>query len=208
MKADLLRYLVLVEKGGIYADIDVLCEKPISTWLPPAYANAIDSINLIVGLEFDMEFRGEGTEVASQFTNWIIASKPGNKHLMHVVDKVVADIYAVARMKSVEIEDLELWMFDDVVNVSGPKKMTIAILESLSESLHQVVDDRMVSNTKEPRLVGDVLVMPNNAFAANQAGYPTDRGPALVTHHYAGSWKPASDAAKGKKKIKEATEGQ
>jgi len=31
MKADLLRYLVLVAKGGIYADIDVLCEQPIST---------------------------------------------------------------------------------------------------------------------------------------------------------------------------------
>lgn len=69
MKADLLRYLVLVAKGGIYADIDVLCEKPMSTWLPPEYANAIDSIDLILGLEFDFEFRGEGVEVASQFTN-------------------------------------------------------------------------------------------------------------------------------------------
>ena len=76
MKADLLRYLVLVAKGGIYADIDVLCEKPMSTWLPPEYANAIDSIDLILGLEFDFEFRGEGVEVASQFTNWVIASKP------------------------------------------------------------------------------------------------------------------------------------
>jgi alpha 1,6-mannosyltransferase len=31
IKADLFRYLVLVKKGGIYADIDVLCLKPMST---------------------------------------------------------------------------------------------------------------------------------------------------------------------------------
>jgi hypothetical protein len=66
----------------------------------------------------------------------------------------------------------------------------------------------MISNTKEPRLVGDVLVMPNNAFAALQAEYPTDRGPVLATHHYAGSWKPASDAAKAEKQNKEKPEGQ
>ncbi|KAI4853989.1 hypothetical protein E4T44_00486 [Aureobasidium sp. EXF-8845] len=88
IKADLFRYLVLVEKGE--------------------YANAIDSISLIVGLEFDMQFRGEGVEIASHFTNWIIASKPGNKHLMHVVDSTVADIYAVAKKNKVEIEQLEL----------------------------------------------------------------------------------------------------
>lgn len=207
IKADLFRYLALVAKGGIYADIDVLCVKPISEWLPPEHANAIDAISLIIGLEFDFEFRGEGVEVASQFTNWIIASKPGNKHLMHVIDTAVAGIYAIAKKRNVDIEHLELWMFPDVVNIAGPKRMTIGILESLSESLEILVDDRMISNTKEPRLVGDVLVMPNNAFAAYQAGYPTDRGPALVTHHYAGSWKPAGDAAKVEKQNKEKIEG-
>jgi mannosyltransferase OCH1-like enzyme len=208
IKADLFRYLVLVEKGGIYADIDVLCLEPISTWLPAEHANVVDSIDLIVGLEFDMEFRGEGVEIASQFTNWVIASKPGNKHLMYVVDSAVAAIYAVAKKNKVEIEQLELWMFPDVVNIAGPKKMTIAILESLSEAMNQLVDDRMISDTKEPRLVGDVLVMPNNAFADWQAGYPKGRGPVLVRHHYAGSWKASGDAAKAEKEKKEKMEGQ
>jgi hypothetical protein len=208
IKADLFRYLALVAKGGIYADIDVLCVEPISQWLPPEHANAIDSINLIIGLEFDFEFRGEGVEVACQFANWIIAAKAGNKHLMHVIDTAVAGIYAIAEKHKANIEHLELWMFPDVVNIAGPKRMTIGILESLGEDLERLVDDRMISNTKEPRLVGDVLIMPNNAFAALQAGYPTDRGPVLVTHHYAGSWKPASDAAKGEKHNKEEMEGQ
>jgi mannan polymerase II complex HOC1 subunit len=102
IKADLFRHLVLVEKGSIYADIDVLCLKPMSTWLPAKHANANDSIDLIVGLELDMQFRGEGVEVASQFTNWIIASKLGNKHLMYMVDSTVADIYAEAKKNNVK----------------------------------------------------------------------------------------------------------
>lgn len=208
VKADLLRYLALVAKGGIYADIDVFCDQPISKWIPEEHANATDSISLIIGLEFDFEFRGEGEEVASQFANWIIASKPGNKHLMHVIDTAVAGIYAIAEKNNVDLEHLALWMFPDVVNIAGPKKMTIAVLESLSEDLNRVVDDRVISGTKEPRLVGDVLVMPNNAFAAMQAGYPKDRGPVLVTHHYAGSWKPSADAAKVEKQEKESTGGQ
>jgi mannosyltransferase OCH1-like enzyme len=207
IKADLFRYLALVAKGGIYADIDVLCVKPMSEWLPPEHANAND-VSLIIGLEFDFEFRGEGVEVACQFANWIIAAKPGSKHLMRVIDTAVAGIYAVAEKHKVDLEHLELWMFPDVVNIAGPKKMTIGILESLSEDLKKLVDDRMVSNVMEPRLVGDVLIMPNNAFAALQAGYPTDRGPVLVTHHYAGSWKSSSDAAKAEKQNKEKMGGQ
>jgi hypothetical protein len=196
VKADLFRLLVLVAKGGIYADIDVFCDRPISEWLPQEHAN---SVNLIIGLEFDFEFRGEGVEVASQFANWVMASKRGNKHLMHAVDTAVAGIYAVAEKHNVDLEHLELWMFPDVVNIAGPKRMTLAVLESLSGDLDRLVDDRMISNTKEPRLVGDVLIMPNNAFAASQAGHPTDRGPVLVTHHYAGSWKASADDAKAEK---------
>lgn len=115
-------------------------------------------------------------------------------------------IYLDIHVYKVDIEHLQLWMFPDVVNIAGPKRMTIAILESLSKDLEKLVDDRMISGAKEPRLVGDVLVMPNNAFAAMQAGFPSDRGPVLVTHHYAGSWKSLSDAAKAEKQEKEGSE--
>lgn len=199
VKADLFRYLVLVAKGGIYADIDVFCEQPISTWLPQEHIGSIDSINLIIGLEFDFGFRGEGIEVASQFANWVIASKPENKHLQHAIDTAVEGMYAVAEKYKVDIEHLELWMLPDVVNIAGPKRMTIAVLESLSEDLNRLIDDRVISGAKEPRLVGDVMIMPNNAFAAMQARFPTDQGPALVTHHYAGSWKESADDAKAQK---------
>lgn len=46
-----------------------------------------------------------------------------------------------------------------------------------------------ISNLKEPTLFHDILVLPNAAFAAMQGGLLKDRGPYLIDHHYAGSWK-------------------
>lgn len=85
------------------------------------------------------------------------------------------------------------------MNIAGPKRMTMAVLVSLSEDLNQLVDDRMISGAKERRPVGEVMILPNNAFAATQAGFATDRGPMLVTHHYAGSWKESANDAKAQK---------
>ena len=48
---------------------------------------------------------------------------------------------------------------------------------------------RNISGLLEPRLFGDVLILPGNSFGALQSNYPKNQGPALVTHHYAGSWK-------------------
>lgn len=92
-------------------------------------------------------------------------------------------------------------MLSDVVNVTGLKIMTIAILESLEQLLGRPVDDRDFSGIKHPKLVGDVLIMPAVSFAATQNGWPTDQGDALVTHHYEGSWKQAdTEANNGKSK--------
>lgn len=44
MKADVWRVAVVYVYGGIYADLDTKCLKPISTWLKPEY-------DLIVGVE-------------------------------------------------------------------------------------------------------------------------------------------------------------
>jgi alpha 1,6-mannosyltransferase len=48
---------------------------------------------------------------------------------------------------------------------------------------------RNISGLLEPKLIGDVLILPGNSFGALQNGFPQNEGPTLVTHHYAGSWK-------------------
>ncbi|BCS02801.1 glycosyltransferase family 32 protein [Aspergillus luchuensis] len=202
LKADLLRYLLVLAEGGVWSDLDVTCDKPVADWVPTEYKNA--KIEMIVGLEFDFEWRGEGTEVASQFCNWVFAAPRSSRVLQVVVDSVVAQINEIALMNKVQVKDLTLEMLPiDVVNVTGPKIMTIAILDSLKKLLGRTVDDRDFHGIKKPKLIGDVLVMPGVSFAASQNGYPQDQGDALVTHHYAGSWKQADAEAKEKKKQKQ-----
>ncbi|KAJ5594710.1 uncharacterized protein N7459_000918 [Penicillium hispanicum] len=198
LRADLLRYLIILAKGGVWSDLDVTCEKNVTDWVPPKYQN--QNIDMVVGLEFDVEWHGPGTEVASQFCNWVFMAKKSSRNLLVIVDSVVATIRDIAAANGVQVEDLTLDMLPiDVVNVTGPKIMTIALMESLGKLLGREVDDRDFSGIKRPKLVGDVLIMPGVSFAAAQNGYPTDQGDALVSHHYEGSWKKANAEAKARK---------
>ena len=203
LKADLLRYLILHADGGIWSDLDVTCEKEVSGWLPQdMYYSNSTRVSLVVGLEFDMEWR-EGTRIASQLTNWVFAAAPGSRHLRYVIDKVVSGLYDIAHENGVGPEGITLDMISDVVDVTGPKIMTIGIVESLSHMFDRTIDDRDIARITEPRVVGDVVVLPGIAFAARQNGYPTDQGDMLVTHHYAGSWKGPADEARENRKKKE-----
>lgn len=201
LRADLLRYLIVLIEGGIWSDLDVTCDKPVIDWVPPEYKDR--DIDMIVGLEFDFDWRGPGTEVASQFCNWAFAARPSSRNLQVVVDSVIKVLKDIARTNGVQISGITLEMLPDVVNVTGPKIMTIALLESLGQLLGREVDDRDFSGIKHPKLVGDLLIMPGVSFAAGQNGYPKDQGDALVTHHYEGSWKQADAEAKDRKKEKQ-----
>lgn len=200
LRADLLRYLIILAEGGVWSDLDVTCEKPVSKWIP----SEIHGVDMVVGLEFDFEWRGPGTQVASQFCNWVFMAKPSSRNLRVVVDAVVEKLRDVARVNGVPLQNITLDMLPvDVVDVTGPKIMTISILDGLKQLLGRPVDDRDFSGIKRPKLIGDVLIMPGNSFAASQNGYPTDQGEVLVTHHYEGSWKQADAEAKERKKHKD-----
>lgn len=201
LRADLLRYLIILAEGGYWSDLDVSSDKSATDWVPTEYKD--QNIDMIVGLEVDFEWRGPNTEVASQFCNWVFAAKPSSRNLQVVVDTVVDTLKKIARDNGVPMSKITLEMLSDVVNVTGPKIMTIAILESLGQLFGRTVDDRDFSGIKHPKLVGDVLIMPGVSFAAAQNGYPKDQGDALVTHHYEGSWKKADAEAKERKKQKE-----
>ncbi|KAJ5852138.1 uncharacterized protein N7529_011523 [Penicillium soppii] len=204
LRADLLRYLIVLAEGGYWSDLDVTLEKPLSDWVPAEYKD--QNIDMIVGLEFDFAYRGPEAEVASQFCNWVFAAQPSSRNLVVIVNTVINKLKEIAKTNNVSISGIKLEMLKDVVNVTGPKIMTIAILESLGQLLKRTVDDRDFSGIKHPKLVGDVLIMPGVSFAAAQNGFPTDQGDALVTHHYEGSWKQADAEAKERKKQKEQEE--
>lgn len=206
LRADLFRYLVVLAEGGIWGDLDTSCEKDVADWVPVEYRNK--NIDMIVGLEFDMEWRGPGTEVASQFCNWVFVGRKSSRNLQIIVDTVLDKLKGIAKANAVGIEGITLEMLSDVVDVTGPKIMTVAIMKSLEKLLGRPVDDRDYAHTKRPKLVGDVLIMPGVSFAALQNGNPTDQGDALVTHHYEGSWKKEDAEAKERKKQKQEQEQQ
>lgn len=204
LRADLFRYLVVLAEGGIWGDLDTSCEKDVSDWVPLEYRN--ENIDMIVGLEFDIEWRGAGAEVASQFCNWVFVGRKSSRNLQIIVDTVLNKLKGIAKANAVGIDGITLEMLSDVVEVTGPKIMTVAIMESLGQLLGRTVDDRDFAHTKRPKLVGDVLIMPGVSFAALQNGNPTDQGDPLVTHHYEGSWKKEDAEAKERKKQKQEQE--
>ncbi|KAK7755350.1 hypothetical protein SLS62_002576 [Diatrype stigma] len=183
IKADLLRYLILYEHGGIWNDLDVSCEAPINEWVPEQYQAA--NISIVVGLEFDEDIWYR------QFASWTIMARQNSPQLWTVVEDCLEGLVRTAQDHNVGIQDLTIDMLDDIVDVSGPRRLTRGIQKSLSKMLNETVGNDEISHVLEPRLIGDVLVLPDYAFAnsMNQQHGDKKSGKILVKHHYASSWK-------------------
>lgn len=184
LKADFLRYLLLFADGGIWSDLDVSCEGiPIRDWIPAQYKN---HAGLVVGWEFDV---GWGNNFVRQFASWTVMAKPRSPHISMVIDDILEGLRNKTEEHKVAVADLTLDMIGDVVDLTGPRRMTTSLIKSLEMTLNETIDIKNISTLYEPRLVGDVLILPGYSFAASSNHYQGTQGPALVTHHYAGSWK-------------------
>ncbi|KAJ5776548.1 uncharacterized protein N7511_001559 [Penicillium nucicola] len=176
LKADLLRQLILYADGGIWSDLDVTCHEPIDTWIPNEF---IGKATVVVGLEFD----------GIQFSSWTVMAKPRTSHIVAVIQYVTKMLEDSATQHNVTMANLSMEMISDVVDVTGPQAMTRALFQNLELEMGVPMGRDNITNITQPTLFQDVLVLPDAAFAAGQGGWPKDRGPYLVEHHYAGSWK-------------------
>lgn len=187
LKVDLFRYLLLYAEGGLWFDLDATCEGiPIDKWVP----EGVDP-DLVVGWEFD---GGYHFEFDRQFTTWTVMAKKGVHHLLSVVDDVVYAITDLAKANNVTIPQLNMEMVGDVVDFTGPKRFARSVMKSVElaanstggwegwEPYHEIL---------EPKLAGNVLILPGYALAASYNTYEEQDkvGPSLVVHHYAGTWK-------------------
>lgn len=185
LKADLLRYLLLYDQGGVWCDLDVSCEgKPMDAWVPDEYAR---DANVVVGWEFDA---GWPKVVVKQFASWTMMARPGSRHLHAVIEDAVEGLRKRAEEVGVPVGEMTVEMWGDVVDLTGPRRLTRSLLKSLERGFNSSLPLGFISGLYEPKLVGDVLVMPGWAFAASSNHYGDWVVPApLVTHHYAGSWR-------------------
>lgn len=188
-KADFLRYVLLWNEGGIWSDLDVSCEEnvQIDEWVPEIYK---DKANLVVGWEFDQGWPGQ---YVRQFASWTIMAAPRSAHMMQVIDDILQTLHEKTAEHNVGIEGATLDIMGDVVDFTGPRRLTRSVYTNLGNQLNRTIDARDMMELVRPKLIGDVLVMPGRSFAASANNYKPEEEqllpPQLVTHHYAGTWK-------------------
>jgi mannosyltransferase OCH1-like enzyme len=104
-RADLLRYLLLLEEGGVYSDLDTRCAKPIQDWIPPRYK---DSTGLVVGIEINDYIEGhyDPDRPYVQLCQWSIMARPHHPTLEKVVSSVTRRLLG--------------WDTEDVMEITGP----------------------------------------------------------------------------------------
>ncbi|EXJ78800.1 hypothetical protein A1O1_09202 [Capronia coronata CBS 617.96] len=195
IKADLLRYLVMYIEGGLYVDIDVEALKPIDRFIPDTNRFREQNIDMIVGVEIDQpQFANHSIlgPKSMSFCQWTFMCKPRLPVMLHLVEHIINWLYDLAEAQNVAISDIS-FNFDDVISGTGPSAFTQAILAEMSErEKKEVTWEDYFHEMDESRLVGGVLVLTVEAFAAGQghsdSGTHNSRN-ALVKHHYhASGW--------------------
>ncbi|KAK4696512.1 hypothetical protein P7C71_g1406, partial [Lecanoromycetidae sp. Uapishka_2] len=193
LRSDLIRYLILLADGGVYNDLDVACVKPISTWVPKQYE---DSAGVVLGVEVDNKFGPDGRTFTNgvdlfQLVNWTIMSKPNQPFMCFLVKRVIHNIKTLAESQQKSVSDM-IYTIQDVLDSTGPAALTKAFFDYASDITGSNVTYHNFTKMREPRLIGEVVILPIQAFGAGHqvewAGWKQD-GTELIHHYFAGSWK-------------------
>jgi alpha 1,6-mannosyltransferase len=181
LRGDLMRYVLLATKGGIYADADVEMVKPLSEWVPDQWK---DEVRLIVGVEADEEPPVGGTTYPVQFATWTVAGSPGHPIFWTMIERILHKLRTWP--KGQEITD------DDILRLTGPAGWTEVIFSYLSEVTGANVTNKDIHGMREPRLFGDALVLPIDGFTTGVGHSGASLSNArwtMVRHHFSGSWR-------------------
>ncbi|KAK4701258.1 hypothetical protein P7C70_g4976, partial [Phenoliferia sp. Uapishka_3] len=197
LRSDFWRYLVLATEGGVYADTDVHCLRPISTWgddpswngkRPDGYRPP----SIIVGVEADVGNRHDWHSWwprPLQFSQWTIASARGHPVLIDSIRRVV------------EMALLPLpTPLPSVMERTGPGPFTDAVLRYVMIGWNKTWADlrglgqdgwRWHGEGREGGW-GDIKILSITGFSpgvghmgSEEASHPA----AMAKHEFAGSWR-------------------
>jgi mannosyltransferase OCH1-like enzyme len=195
IKADLLRYLVMYVEGGVYTDIDVEALRPIDRFIPDRY-DAKD-VDLVIGVEIDEPEWYDHPILGSKsrsFCQWTFMAKPGLPVMLRLINGILQWLEEISRKQKLSISNIQL-DFDEVISGTGPSAFTDAVLAEMSARSGQQVTWASFHNLAESKLVGGILVLTVEAFAAGQGHSDSgnhDARTALVKHHYHASMWPST----------------
>ena len=168
-KADFFRYLAILSFGGIYADIDCACAKPIETWM-----NNKDG--MVVGVEL-MISENEREKLPKGYPNqlfcqWTFAARP-NHPILHNLKNIIIDNIE-NEMKPMGMSDL------DTLKRTGPVPFTQAIMNFLKENNTKVED--FYSGGR----CGDLTILSSESFGLWAENASAE---SCVLHGYHGTWR-------------------
>jgi alpha 1,6-mannosyltransferase len=186
LRGDFLRYLLLAIEGGVYSDIDTELLKPIHDWVPDEYKTRT---RLIVGVEADESPPVSRTTYEVQFCQWTLAAASGHPALWMMIERIL-DLVKERPFhdppKNIDYSD------DEVLDITGPAGWTETVFQYLNEVSDEPISWRNLTGMREPRLYGDVLILPINGFATGVPHSGASREVAkdsFVKHHFAGAWR-------------------
>ncbi|KAI9150565.1 glycosyltransferase family 32 [Paramyrothecium foliicola] len=192
MKSDLLRYLLLSVEGGVYSDTDTIARRAIDEWVPKHLRK---KVRMVVGIEWDRQDAGPVDTIPYfvQFCQWTIAAAPGHPVFDKMIDRVLLGLDALTKKHNKPVNKIQPEYFD-VLNTTGPPAWTSVVFQQLQEYDPSLKDTEDLSRMKEPRLIGDILVLAIDGFGMGQrhSGSTHDGSipdQALISHRFRGSWK-------------------
>jgi alpha 1,6-mannosyltransferase len=192
-KSDLLRYMLLAVEGGIYTDLDTVALQPVDSWIPPHYK---DQARVIIGLEYDQrddDFVFAELHPTIQFCQWTIAAAPGHKIFDNMVQQAVDSLKKFEQEYDLPISNITL-KNPEVLSSTGPGAWTDVVFEGLKIADPSITTLKNISRLSEPRLYGDILLLPIDAFGMGQVHSGSTRGDdipknALAKHNFRGHWR-------------------
>jgi mannosyltransferase OCH1-like enzyme len=192
IKADLLRYMIMYIEGGVYTDIDVEALRSIDHFIPPRWKE--QDVDMVVGVEIDQpEFSDHPVlgQKCKSFCQWTFMCKPKLPVMMKLIENIIVWLRSVALEQGVAISEVKL-DFDQVISGTGPSAFTNAIIDDIQQRTGKTITWDTFHDLSESVLVGGVLVLTVEAFAAGQGHSDSgthDTKQALVKHHYhASGW--------------------
>lgn len=194
LKADFFRYLILLARGGVYADIDTLALQPVTDWISDHFQ--LNSVGLVIGIEADPD-RPDWAAWYSrriQFCQWTIQSKPGHPVLREIVANITIETLKRKKTGKLTVDH------EGVVEWTGPAVWTDAIFKYFNDDTYFDMTDSKgniswanFTGMSEPKKVGDVVVLPITSFSpgiGHSGAGEVDDPMAFVKHEFEGKTAP------------------
>jgi hypothetical protein len=188
-----------MQYGGVYADIDVMCLKPISEW------NQLhgDDAAVLLGVE-NFKAKDKRPPLGLQVNNWAMAAMPGHPMLgtmpQVVVNSIQQQYFTLAQQQTIPLSPM---LYEaGILERTGPTALTTALyvyFDSIDYDLNTVKEADF--NGEMGVLAGGVRVLPEVALGSGWevaegrhrgvtcADIARSKPDALVCHMYWGTWR-------------------